>query len=155
FRAYVLDTDQDIEEIHAELGLEVFGNWSAYEAGNTPPLETEDACVERNFVEFLASLAEFPKGEVFSSAAIKVLTACAKVFGLWSAHDKLFRSYGMEFRLFRRLERKLCEPDITRSFKDVDDFLETAQTILQRRKSRAGRALENHVEYLLKAAALP
>jgi hypothetical protein len=37
----------------------------------------------------------------------------------------------------------------------VDDFIATAQTILQRRKSRAGRSLENHVSYLLKRVGIP
>lgn len=47
------------------------------------------------------------------------------------------------------VERKLCQNDVIRNFKDIDDFLKTAQTILQRRKSRAGASLEHHVEHLL------
>ncbi len=44
--------------------------------------------------------------------------------------------------------------EIVRPFKDVDDFLTTASSIMNRRKSRAGRSLENHVESLLRAAGI-
>jgi hypothetical protein len=37
----------------------------------------------------------------------------------------------------------------------VDDFLTTASSIMNRRKSRAGRSLENHFDYLLERAAIP
>jgi type II restriction enzyme len=37
---------------------------------------------------------------------------------------------------------------VTRVFPDIDDFLQTAQTILQRRKSRAGLAFQNQVEHI-------
>jgi hypothetical protein len=47
------------------------------------------------------------------------------------------------------------EPEVVRVFKNVDDFLSTAQTILQRRKARAGRSLEHHVEYQLQQAKIP
>lgn len=41
-----------------------------------------------------------------------------------------------------------------RLFRDVDDFLHTASSIMNRRKSRAGRSLENHVHYLLTRARI-
>jgi G:T-mismatch repair DNA endonuclease (very short patch repair protein) len=42
-----------------------------------------------------------------------------------------------------------------RVFKDVDDFLTTPSSIMNRRKSRAGRSLENHFDYFLTRAAIP
>ena len=60
-----------------------------------------------------------------------------------------------EYELFKMMERKIREPEIRRSFDSIDDFLATAQTILQARKSRAGRSLENHVEYLLRQSGIP
>jgi hypothetical protein len=53
------------------------------------------------------------------------------------------------------VERRLCEPEISRVFKSVEDFIETAATIMNRRKSRAGRSLENHVGHVLRAAGIP
>jgi hypothetical protein len=53
------------------------------------------------------------------------------------------------------VERLLCGPLVQRQFKSIDDFLKTATSIMNRRKARAGRALENHVEHLLKNAGVP
>ena len=155
FIAYVLYEEEDIEDICAALGLETFQGWAAYEAGAVYEPETEDECVERNFKKFIDPLTEFPSGDIFSETAIKILVDCIKKFPKWSPDDRIMESLGTEYRLFKRLERKICEPDITRLFKDVDDFVKSALTILQRRKSRAGRSLENHVEYILKQAGVP
>ena len=57
--------------------------------------------------------------------------------------------------LFQLLERKLCSSDVVRLVQSIDDFLKTANSILQRRKSRAGRSLEHHVETLLRNARVP
>ena len=52
-------------------------------------------------------------------------------------------------------ERFVFEPRVQRLFVSIDDFLRTANSILQARKSRAGRSLENHVEYILSRAGIP
>ena len=60
-----------------------------------------------------------------------------------------------EYALFRRLEKKLYEPALIKPFADIEAFLAASQSILQRRKSRAGRSLENHVSYFLERAGIP
>lgn len=60
-----------------------------------------------------------------------------------------------EYRLFRRVERLLSQNEINRLYKSIDDFLSTAAKILNRRKARAGRSLENHTEYILNKAGIP
>ncbi len=60
-----------------------------------------------------------------------------------------------EYDLFLRVEQKLCEKLLVRSFKNVEEFIATAKTITNRRKSRAGRSLENHVSYFLKREKIP
>jgi len=44
---------------------------------------------------------------------------------------------------------------VNRLFPDIDDFIKVASSIMNRRKSRAGRSMENHVEYLLTEAKIP
>jgi hypothetical protein len=53
------------------------------------------------------------------------------------------------------VERKIYQPEVQRLFASIDDFIQTALSILNARKSRAGRSLENHVEYILKQAGIP
>ncbi len=155
FSAYVLDLDDDIEEINAALGVEVMDkNGAVYRAESEIP-ESEDLCMERQFQEFARDLKDFPSTTEFSEGTQKILEYCIKRFLSKTMDDRLVSLVHAEYELFRRVERMLCSPQIQRLFKSVDDFLKTASSIMNRRKSRAGRALENHFEYLLKGSSLP
>lgn len=154
FTAYVLDLDEDIEELQAALGVEAFEHWGVYQGG-VPRFETEDECVNRQFRAFAQELVAFPPGEAFSTEAIRILEECLARFREMNPDDRLMRSMETEYGLFRFVERQICQPDIARLFRDVDDFLKTAATIMNRRKSRAGRSLENHVHSLLDSAGIP
>src|SRR5699024_11722179 len=46
-------------------------------------------------------------------------------------------------------QRRLVMSEVCHGFDSVDDFIRTARTITNRRKSRAGHALENHFEHHL------
>ena len=154
FLAYVLDLDEDIEEIQAALGVDVVESWSIYQNG-APQIETEGECIDRLFRRFAEIFDAFPTGAEFSEKAREALHECIEEFADLSADEKLLGSMNAEYRLFQMAERRICQPEIVRVFKNVDDFLNTASSIMNRRKSRAGRSLENHVEYLLKDAGIP
>lgn len=47
-----------------------------------------------------------------------------------------------EYDVFRSVEEVVELPIVTKGFPTIDSFIERAQTILQRRKSRSGRSLE-------------
>jgi hypothetical protein len=57
---------------------------------------------------------------------------------------RLMKRRECEFELFRSVEQALELPQIKSGFTTVDDFVTRAQTILQRRKKRAGQSLELH-----------
>jgi hypothetical protein len=155
FTAHVLDLDDDIESLLAALGIEIVGSWAAYQTGKELPTETEDECINRRFRTFSQSLSDFPATVDISLAARRALLDCIADFVSEPADDKVLALMDAEYRLFRMVERKICEPQISRLFKSVDDFLSTASSIMNRRKSRAGRSLENHVQYLLEEARIP
>lgn len=50
--------------------------------------------------------------------------------------------------LFRTMERHLIGDRLQGGFAEVDDFLKFSLSVQNRRKSRAGSALENHLEHL-------
>lgn len=154
FAAYVLDLDDDIEEIQAALGVEPFERWGVYQQG-APRIETENQCLDREFREFAGPLADFPDGDTFSTAARRILETCLHNFRRLSPDDLLTKSIEVEYKLFQMVERQVCQAEVTRLFRSIDDFLRTAARIMNRRKARAGRSLENHVEYLLEQAGIP
>ncbi len=59
-----------------------------------------------------------------------------------------------EFEIFQSVEQCLMLPQIQQGFHNIDDFVELAQTILQRRKARSGRSLELHVREIFIEEAL-
>jgi len=154
FIAYVLDNEEDIDSVQAALGVEAFTRWGVFHGGARRH-ETEDDCIERRFDEFAATLREFPTGRDFSDEAVKVLEHCLKNFARLAPDDALMAAMDAEYGLFRSVERRLCHADISRKFANMDDFLGTASRIMNRRKARAGRSLENHVDRLLTRAGIP
>jgi type II restriction enzyme len=154
FASYVLDSEEDIEEITAALGVEITGRWGVYRSG-APVVEDEDQCIERLFGSFADGVSGFPAGEVFSSRAREVLDTCVRGFGAFPPDEMLIRCIHSEYHLFRKVEQKLCRDETRGPFDSVDAFLKVASAIMNRRKSRAGRSLENHVDFLLRKAEVP
>jgi hypothetical protein len=59
-----------------------------------------------------------------------------------------------EFQLFKIIELEVYSEKIKTPFKNVEELVEIANTILNRRKSRAGKSLEYHLEEVFKTFAL-
>ena len=156
FVAYVLDYDEDIEELQSALGVESFQNWGVYRNGGAAIVESEDDCIDRLIREASAAFTEFPAGEVFSKATWKILQTCLKKFSELTPDEELMRAIETEYQLFQSVERLVCQNLVAgRLFRNIDEFIHTALSILNRRKARAGRSLENHVEHLLTQAGVP
>lgn len=155
FFAYVFDLEEDIADIMAALGVQPFDNWAIFKNG-TAVIEDEDECLTRQFNAFAAKLTYFPPGDQFSKTTRAILDICRKKdISKMSRDDLLLECYRTEYRLFQTVERQVCQKDIARLFKDIDDFLKTASSIMNRRKSRAGRSLENHVDFILSDSKIP
>lgn len=58
--------------------------------------------------------------------------------------QRLMKRRTCEYEIFRSIEEATELPHIQAGFSDIESFIARAQTILQRRKSRAGRSLELH-----------
>jgi hypothetical protein len=114
-----------------------------------PEVEELDALIERFGLQF-------PTTNVFSSLARDSLPAVRAeddpdvALLAWMEREEL---------LFRRLERHVVAEKLRLGFStegspDVDSFLQFSLSVQNRRKSRAGAALENHLEAIFKASAL-
>jgi hypothetical protein len=86
-------------------------------------------------------LLEFPSGMEVIQKAIELRPE----FSGYSPDKRLLKRRDCEFELFRSLEQAIELPRIRRQFTSIEQFLEIAQSILQRRKSRSGRSLELHL----------
>jgi hypothetical protein len=67
-----------------------------------------------------------------------------------SPDSLLMNRYACTYSMYRLLEEAHWLPLVSKGFETIDSFLGTAQTILQRRKARAGRNLEGHLELIFR-----
>lgn len=106
-----------------------------------PEADRLDALIERFGLVF-------PKTRVFSELARLSLP---EVSVLDDPDRALIEWMDREEQLFRRLERKIVAERIAQGFQsangaDVDGFVSFSLGVQNRRKARAGQALENHLE---------
>lgn len=86
-----------------------------------------------------AWVQKFPTGLDIIERAVK-LRPDAEI----NVDKRILRRRECEYEVFRSVEEAVELPRIKQGFENVDDFVAKAQTILQRRKSRAGLSLELH-----------
>jgi hypothetical protein len=98
----------------------------------------------------------FPTTAVFSAMARKSLPSVDPRDG---ADEALMAWLEREEALFRRLERTIVSERLKSGFMsaevaDVDGFISFSLSVQNRRKSRAGQSLENHLEVVFNAHGL-
>lgn len=156
FNAYVFNSEEDIEYVQAALGVEIIDNtWGIYPARAAAAGETVTDCIDRHFKAFVAKVDDFPLSVEFSGSTLNAVLACIRDFKTFSRDKQLALLLDREYDLFRMAESFLCREDVARHYKTIDEFLSVANSILNRRKSRAGKSLEHHVGYLLETAGIP
>ena len=94
----------------------------------------------------------FPTTKVFSAFARETVghdidAHAAPDFALeeWMKHEE---------RLFRSLERVIVEKRLKKGFDAVESFISYSLSVQNRRKSRVGHALENHLEAVFQANSI-
>jgi hypothetical protein len=88
-----------------------------------------------------AWLERFPSGAEIIQKAIELKPLSGK-----RPDVRLLSRRDCEFELFRSVEEAIELPSILAGFNTIDGFVARAQSILQRRKARAGRSLELHAK---------
>lgn len=95
--------------------------------------------------------SSFPKTKVFSEFARQDLATDT----IAEDPDRfLLDAIDREEALFRIFEKHLVEDRINNTFENVDEFISYSLSVHNRRKSRAGYALENHLDYLFRQHGL-
>ncbi|MCI0709898.1 MAG: restriction endonuclease [Chloroflexi bacterium] len=69
-------------------------------------------------------------------------------FNLQHPDETLVALLDREEQLFRALEKVIVGEKLSKGFESVDEFITYSLSVQNRRKSRMGHALENHLEYI-------
>ncbi|WP_339684965.1 type II restriction endonuclease [Gimesia maris] len=91
---------------------------------------------------------QFPSTREFSDYS---RTAFPEISPLDDPDQTILEWMDREETLFRTLERHIVQDRLDAGFSEVDTFISFSLSVLNRRKSRAGHALENHLEAIFTA----
>ncbi|MDR1422916.1 MAG: type II restriction endonuclease [Coriobacteriales bacterium] len=147
YQAYILSTEDEIDSFLGHYGMSPSDTGTLISAG----VPGDEDQLEAGIREFIASLTvEFPDTKDMAFAAQDIE---ARVFG--HADDpradpdqKLLAWIGTEYTLFKRLEQDRYGDLISKGFSSVEEFVVLANSVLNKRKSRAGKSLEHHLAHI-------
>lgn len=146
YEAYVLQKDDEIEEFFASLNLSV--NDTNKIIPKLFRISPEDKMYQC-FVVYLKSLnIDFPPTYDLSGNARRCFNGAFDIT-LKSITDdpdtRLINWLDAEFQLFKTIENDRYSLRLKTLFSSVEELIEVSNTILNRRKSRAGKSLEHHL----------
>ncbi len=155
FEAFVLQSDEEIEEFFAALNI------SSNDTNGIIPKQfqqnAEDVLMQC-YIAFLKSLKiEFPTTIQLANNSRNCYNNAYSITSqiIKSNPDREILNWlNAEFQLFKVIENDRYNSRIKTTFKTVEELVETANTILNRRKSRAGKSLEHHLSEIFRTFQL-
>jgi type II restriction enzyme len=144
YSGYVLETEDEINEFLNAFGMSPADTGTIIQRSDITS-ETKINLAMMQFIETLTS--DFPTSEEMSTTARKIYnTVYDHQENIILNPDKELISWvEMEYSLFRKIEYVRYSDQISKGFNSVDQFIEVANAVLNRRKSRAGKSLEHHL----------
>lgn len=143
YAAFIISSDEEIESF-----LDTFG----MSPNDTNTLIRMDKMLDSTitlgtlFSEYISKLdTSFPTTFEIAKASREIYLKTKKGKILSSADEALVQWLDIEFQLFKIIENDRYSEQISKPFQTVDELIRYANTLLNRRKSRAGRSLEHHL----------
>lgn len=154
YYGFVLQTDQDIDDFFAYFNLssEMTNQLIDVAHVNTPEMQ-----LEASIQELVSLYADFPETTQMAKLARNIYN---KIHGITdveiceSPDKQLLKWIDTEYALFREFEEKVYAPIYSTPFPNCQELIKFSNTILNRRKSRAGKSLEHHLATIFTAAKL-
>ena len=147
YSGFILNSEDEINQFLDAFGLSPADTNKMINTTFVAPEKREEVEMDK-FINGLT--VDFPTSEEMSSAArnIQNIVYDHKELIISNPDKKLIDWTETEYRLFRALEYARYGEMITHGFSSVDEFISTANAVLNRRKSRAGKSLEHHLAAL-------
>ena len=172
YESYVLNTDEDMDAYFAAFGMGpqdiLPGGRQRKPAGllitpdmlrgkTQPTIDLEFSAIQ-TYVEYLGVShgGDWPKSEDVSRKARDIQRDVNRMAKLQVSNpDQQIIDYTrVEYAIFREIESQAYGSQISRGFESIEEFVALANTVLNRRKSRAGKSFEHHLASLFRANGL-
>lgn len=154
YKAYALEAEIEIENY-----LNFFGISPDKANGLISELTATPTNLQGLIDDYIRSLSNgFPTTEILSAKAREIFFSANQQNEQFAAQfpDLAITDWvDTEFDLFKAVERYLYSSQLTQPFNDVEKLVSFSNTVLNRRKSRAGKSLEHHLEKIFDVNNLP
>ena len=154
YYGFVLQADQDIDDFFAYFNLspEMTNQLIDVSQAKTPEKQ-----LETSIQEIVSQYSDFPDTILMAKLAREIYNKTHHITDddICKAPDKqLLKWRDMEYTLFRHFEEKIYAPVYSMPFPNCQELVKFSNSILNRRKSRAGKSLEHHLATIFTAAKL-
>lgn len=145
YKGFVLNTDDDIENFFSYFQL------SPNESNQLIDIDNAikpDERILTLFEEFVCKFNSFPETKIMAEGARDCYNQAHRISNetlILSPDSILLEWIDSEYNLFRCFEEKVYSYICTTTFPSIENFIKTANEVLNRRKSRAGKSLEHHL----------
>lgn len=156
FYGSVLSADEDIDEFLEQHSIP-FGTKSCLIRGKVSSSISPDERLNKLLMDLIARYNDFPDTVKMSKMARECFNSAFHISDrdISLKPDKtLMKWIETESSLFYLLEDKIYRPIYTTAFNSVEEFTKTANEVLNRRKSRAGKSLEHHLSQVFLSSRL-
>lgn len=157
YQGFVLNSEIDIDEYLDTFGLSPSETNALVNTGLISPTANENTLISDFIKDLDASKIEFPSSERMSAAAREI---CDKAYDhieyvVTNPDQKIIDWTNVEYNVFKSLEYSRYGTMIRNGFTSVDSFINVANQVLNRRKSRAGKSLEHHLAAIFRDNQIP
>lgn len=146
YRAFVLSTDDEIEDFLSAFGITTEETNRIIPKTNNVVIENEISVMFNDYINNLDT--DFPLTLEIADKAREIIMKASNtsISDIKSNPDEeLLKWLDSETQLFKALENSRYGEYLNTPFKNLEEFIKTANTVLNRRKSRAGKSLEHHL----------
>lgn len=145
YEGYVLSSDEDIDDFFATFNL---APDETNQLIDVDVLIKPDEKIRQLLQDFINQFDSFPETKQMALGARQCFNKAYKIDedSIVNNPDNILLNWiDTEFKLFRFMEEKIYANIISTPFENIDAFVKTANEVLNRRKSRAGKSLEHHM----------
>lgn len=150
YSAFILETENAIEDFLNTFGIGITETNAMFGVSGIQKGVKEKQAVQK----FISSLrVEFPETEAMALAARNIANEIYNHIEYMKTNPdkKIIEWASTEYMLFRYIEEYRYGDIVKSGFEFVEEFVSAANSILNRRKSRAGKSLEHHLKAIFDA----
>jgi len=154
FYCYIFDKEEEIETFLDFFNISLVKNSAVYGLEDEEAEEVKMNKLQRAILEYARGFDNFPVSTDISNKAREFFFKILKNEA-WQPDRDILKWIEIEYKIFNEIEKHSYSPYLSNAFGELEKLIEFANMALNRRKSRAGKSLEHHVEFVLKELEFP